>query len=281
MTKKSDGDLIELDELTVLLREREGPSAPQRSRRRLPVLPLVALAVSLGAAALVVVAVTRDGSEKAQRATTASKGTTSPGTSAAACTALVEWEGTTYYGGRVNGSFSLAGALGKGTIPSCQDTVPGSPSPAQSVALVRVAGLPPEMAVALAGDTGTLYQAPQFFPQIPGTRLHDIIYGPGRNVPNERVGEGGCPASTTDEIEGSIVSSGLGVFRVDSSNPDAKLPGDNPIFTDAHTKVERADASIPYAEPGDAVRASVVVCRNPDEPHYLKLIATRVTITPR
>lgn len=240
-------------------------------------LPLVALAVA-GVAALLIVAVARNGSDPADRATSGRQGTRSVAN--AACAAAVEWEGTTYYGGRVNGSFSLGRALGEGAVPSCQDSVPGTPSPTQSVALVRVTGLPPEMAVAIAGDASTIYQAPQFFPQIPGTRLHDIVYGADPNVPNERVGEGGCSASTMAEIDGKIVSSSLGGLRVDSSDSDAELPGDNPIFTDAQTKVERADAAIPYAEPGDGVRASVLVCRNPDDPHYLMLVATRVTITP-
>jgi hypothetical protein len=278
---KADGDLIELDELTELLRAREGPARPKRHRRRRGALPFAAIAVSLTVAGLVAVAVIRNGGEKAQPTTTANAGTSSGGSSAASCAAVIEWNGTTYYGmGRLLKAISLAGPLGEGTVPSCQDTVPGSPSPAQSVALARVAGVPPEMAVAIARETGTLYVAPQFFPQIPGTALHDRIYGPGRDVPNERVGIEGCPTSTTAKIDGTVVSSGFGTLRVDAADPDAELPGDNPIFSDAQTTITRKDASTPYAEPGDSVRASVLVCRNPDEPRYLKLVATRVEITP-
>jgi hypothetical protein len=288
MTKPDDKP-IELDELTDLLRAREGPARPQCYRRRRRGLLHAAIAVSLAAAALVAVALIRNGSERAQPAngsektrpaTTASGGTSSGATRAASCAAVVEWNGTTYYGtGRLPRPISLAGPLGEGTVPSCQDTVPGSPSPARSVALARVAGVPPEMAVSVAREAGTLYVAPQFFPQIPGTALHDLIYG-HRDVPNERVGIEGCPTSTTATIHGTVVSSGLGNLRVDASDPDAELPGDNPIFTDAATKVTCEDASTPYAEPGDSVRASVLVCRNPDDPRYLKLVATRVELTP-
>jgi len=285
----ADGNLIELDELTDLLRAREGPARPQRFRRGRRGLLLAAIATSLAAAALVAVAVIRNGSERAQPVngsektrppSTTSGGTSSGARSAASCAAVVEWNGTTYYGmGELLKAISLAGPLGEGTVPSCQDTVPGSPSPAQSVALARVAGVPPEMAVAVARETGTLYVAPQFFPQIPGTALHDLIYG-HRDVPNERVGNEGCPRSSTATIDGTVVSSGFGTLRVDAADPGAELPGDNPIFTDAATKITREDASTPYAEPGDSVRASVLVCRNPDDPHYLKLVATRVEITP-
>lgn len=278
---KPDGDLIELDELNDLLRAREGPARPQRYRRRRGGLVLAAIAVSLAAAGLVAVAVIRNGGEKAQPTTTANDGTSSGGSSAALCAAVVEWEGTTYYGaGGLPNAISLAGPLGEGTVPSCGDTVPGSPSPARSVALARVAGLPPGMAIAVAGENDTLYVAPQFFPQIPGTALHDRIYGPGRDVPNERVGVQGCPTSTRATIDGSVVSSGFGTLRVEASDPDAELPGDNPIFTDAQTTITREDASTPYAQPGDSVQAAVLVCRNPDDPHYLKLVATRVEITP-
>jgi Family of unknown function (DUF6281) len=279
---KPDGDLIELDELNDLLRAREGPARPQPYRRRRGGLLLAAIAVSLAAAGLVAVAVIRSGvGEKAQPTTTANGGTSSGGSSAASCAAVVEWEGTTYYGtGGLPKAISLAGPLGEGTVPSCGDTAPGSPSPARSVALARVAGLPPEMAIAVAGETDTLYVAPQFFPQIPGTALHDLIYGPNRDVPDERVGEEGCPVSTRATIDGTVVSSGFGTLRVDAADPDAELPGDNPIFTYARTTITREGASTPYAEPGDSVQASVLVCRNPDDPHYLTLVATRVEITP-
>jgi hypothetical protein len=140
--------------------------------------------------------------------------------------------------------------------------------------------LAPETAIALAGDTSVLYVAPQFFPQIPGTRLHDIVYGPDSNEPNEREGAEGCPVSTTAEIAGRIVSSSLGGLRVDASNPDAELPGKNPIFTDARTKITRTGATIPFAEAADSVRASVLVCRNAHDPHFLKLVASRVEIEP-
>jgi hypothetical protein len=286
---KADGNLIELDELTDFLRAREGPARPQRFQRRRRGLLLAAIAVSLAATGLVAVAVIRNGSERAQPAngsektlpaSTASGKTSSGGSSAASCAAVVEWKGTTYYGtGRLLKPISLTGPLGEGTVPSCQDTVPGSPSHARPVALARVDGVQPEMAIAVAGETDTLYVAPQFFPQIPGTALHDLIYG-HRDVPNERVGIEGCPTSTMATIDGSVVSSNLGFLRVDTADPDAEFRGDNPIFTDAATKITREDASTPYAEPGDSVRASLLVCRNPDDPHYLKLVATRVEITP-
>ena len=287
---KPDDNLIELDELTDLLRAREGPARPQRDRRRGRGLLLAAIAVSLAAAGLAAVAAIRNGSERAQptnrsertQPTTTASGRTSSGRhSAASCAAVVEWNGTTYYGmGRLLKAISIAGPLGEGTVPSCQDTVPGSPSPARPVALARVDGVQPEMAIAVVGEAGTLYVAPQFFPQIPGTALHDLIYGPNRDVPDERVGEEGCPASSRATIDGTVVSSGFGTLRVDAADPDAELPGDNPIFTYAQTTITREGASTPYVEPGDSVQASVLVCRNPDDPHYLTLVATRVEITP-
>jgi len=34
--------------------------------------------------------------------------------------------------------------------------------------------------------------------------------------------------------------------------------------------------SPPRVEPGEIVRASVLVCRHADDPHFLKLVATRL-----
>ncbi|MEK6275348.1 MAG: hypothetical protein AABM30_08420 [Actinomycetota bacterium] len=34
----------------------------------------------------------------------------------------------------------------------------------------------------------------------------------------------------------------------------------------------------PHVSPGDIVRAQVLVCRKRDDPHFLKLVATRLTI---
>jgi hypothetical protein len=273
MTHESDPhDLIELDELAGLLREREGPAQPLRRprlgpSRRLSIVVGLLLAVVAAAAIAIVDERGDDGKPSNSRVA-----------SSAACAgpAPVKWQGTTYSGGRANQLLALGGKLGKGTTPPCSDTVvngvPTPPGPPGSVTVVSIDGISPRAAIATLGERTIYYIAPGYFPQLPNTPLHDMVFGPHPNIPNERRDD--CDDAAQAEVNAKVRSAGFGHLRVTLlDSPD--LPRENTIFPEARTVIEGGGAE-PHVSPGDVIRAQVLVCRNPDDPHFLKLVATRL-----
>jgi hypothetical protein len=266
-------DLIELDELAGLLRDREGPAQPLRRQRFGPSRRL-SIAVGLLLAVAVVAAIAffdlgGDGKPNPRVVLTAG-----------GCAVAVEWQGTTYFGGRANQLLSLGPELGKGTTPPCVDMVgPGAPPPGPpgSVTIVSIEGVSPRAAVATLGERTLYYIAPGYFPQVPNTALHDMIYGPHPNLPDERRGD--CKGVEQAEVEAKVRSINTGFIPVTLlGSPD--LPAESAIFPEARTVIEGGGAE-PHVSPGDVIRAQVLVCRRPDDPHFLKLVATRLRLAPR
>jgi hypothetical protein len=184
----------------------------------------------------------------------------------AACASVVEWRGATYYGTTARQPLTLGEALDGGAVPLCNDTNTGNEETgSQPVALASIDGLPAEQAVAT--DPSTLYVAAGYFPQLPGTPLHDAIYGSRSDVPDER--GTACHDAQTKELQGAIRNESFGNLWLDRRR--------DPIFTEARTVVE-GGGSPPHVKPGDSVRAHVLVCRKKDEPHFLKVVVTRLTI---
>jgi hypothetical protein len=255
-------DPIELEELADLLRRREGPPRPVRHRRaRGPLrLALVIGVLAVAAATGITLAIVKPGSHDESRPS-------SGGSGSASCAAVVEWRGTTYLGTAVHRSVRLGRSLGDGMLPPCNDTSPGSGGQAQSVSLAAVGDIPPRQAVALTADPSIVYVAPGYFPEIPGTALHDLLYGPRSDVPNER---SGCGESKTDEVQATADGT-FGTLHVTSGG----FPRDTLIFVDALTRIEGGGLE-PHVAPGDEIRAQVRVCRHRGDPHFLKLVATRL-----
>jgi hypothetical protein len=193
----------------------------------------------------------------------------------AACAAIVEWRGTTYYGTHPRQPLTLGAVLDGGTVPPCNDTVGTGVEPeteSKPTALARVVGLPPEQAIATAVDM--LYVAPGYFPQFPGTPLHDAIYGSESDVPDERGNV--CRDAQTKELKGKVRSAVFGFLWVDRDHA-GEQPPEEPIFVEARTVFD-GGGEPPQVTAGATVSAQVLVCRKRDDPHFLKLVATRLTI---
>jgi hypothetical protein len=200
-------------------------------------------------------------------------GTSSSANTSGSCAAVIEWRGATYSGARAQRPLRFGAALGRGTVPACLDT-PGSPgSELLPVALVEVVGLLPAQAVGFeSGDF--LYLAPGYFPQQPRTPLHDALYGTHTDVPDERGDD--CGDATVAEVRATVLAATFGSLRVELE--DARdLPARTWIFPDARTLIT-GGGTPPHVSPGDSVRAQVLVCRKPDEPQFLKLVATRLAL---
>ncbi len=269
--KPDPHDLIGIDELAGLLHERAGPPRPlKRQRHRRPLRMALAIGLPAAAAVAAIAIAVASLRERDREQKTSSSG----GVTAAVCSAAVEWHGTTYLGNTLHRSITLGSSLGDGTIPGCIDSPGSSGTLARSVAIVAIAGLPPRQAVAVAGDPTHAYIAPGYFPQLPHTALHDLLYGPRTDVPDERGDD--CNTAETTEVRATVRGANFGFLHVtllDSTD----LPSENTIFPDARTVIEGGGAE-PHVNPGDIVRAQVLVCRHPNDAHFLKLVATRLAI---
>jgi hypothetical protein len=264
--------------LADLFRAREGPRRPIREHRRRRPLR-VALAIGLPIAAVAAIALGILGQRGREQKLSSSprspaareqKPSGSAGSAAASCIAAVEWQGTTYSGTRLRRPALLGRSLGHGTIPPCGD-MPGSSGTSTSVPLVAVADVPSREALAITGDPSTLYMAPGYFPQLPKTRLHDLLYGENSTLPDERGND--CSGAKKREVRTTVRSAGFGLYvtRLESA-----LRRGNPIFVDASTVILDRGPE-PHVSPGDVVRAEVLVCRHRNDPHFLKLVATRLS----
>jgi len=70
----------------------------------------------------------------------------------ASCAMLVKYDGHTYLGAAVEAAPVAGDSLGNGTIPSCNDTGgAGTTIPAEQVEVTSVQGVPPSVAIMLAG----------------------------------------------------------------------------------------------------------------------------------
>jgi uncharacterized protein DUF6281 len=78
----------------------------------------------------------------------------SGGGAAASCAMLVEYDGHNYLGTAVEVKAVPGDSLGNGTIPPCNDTGgAGTTIPAEQVEVTEVEGVPPTIAIMLAGRT--------------------------------------------------------------------------------------------------------------------------------
>jgi hypothetical protein len=74
------------------------------------------------------------------------------GGAAASCAMLVEYDGHNYLGTAVEGTPVAGESLGTATIPPCNDTGGALPTiPAEQVGVTAVQGVPPRIAIMLAG----------------------------------------------------------------------------------------------------------------------------------
>ena len=75
----------------------------------------------------------------------------------ASCAVLVKYDEHTYLGAAVEAAPVAGDSLGNGTIPSCNDTGgAGTTIPAEQVEVTSVQGVPPSVAIMLAGRNDVL-----------------------------------------------------------------------------------------------------------------------------
>ena len=198
------------------------------------------------------------------------------GSAAASCVAAIEWHGTMYVGTAVLRSPpKLGGSLGDGTVPPCDDTGGGDGTGSRSVALAAVDGVPPDQVVAKSGDPSTVYVAPGWLSQIRHTPLHDLLYGADADIPYERT-ECQPGHTTTANVRARVRAGGGGGITVTVLEPTS-LPRENWIFPDARTAVT-GGGTTPRVDPGDLIQAKVLVCRHAGDTHFLKLVATELSL---
>ena len=76
------------------------------------------------------------------------------GVASASCAMLVEYDGHTYLGSAVEAAPVPGDSIGNATIPPCNDTGgAGTTIPAEQVEVTEVEGVPPTIAIMLAGRT--------------------------------------------------------------------------------------------------------------------------------
>jgi hypothetical protein len=81
--------------------------------------------------------------------------------SGAACAAVIEFQDREYLGEAMHGAApELAGAAGSAVVPGCNDVVPATTTESSTtVDAYKVAGIPPERALALADQPDIVYVA--------------------------------------------------------------------------------------------------------------------------
>lgn len=141
------------------------------------------------------------------------------------CAALLDWNGVRYQGAGTRGPAELGERLGEGSLPGCDDG--GGPVEDEAVEVFAVAGVAPEIAVAVPGHDA-VYLAPDYAG--PGAEypeaLEPVLLGPPCSEPEPFVltGElvGGDRRRLTLTVEGSGTYGGLDLtFLV---TPDAVVP---------------------------------------------------------
>ena len=109
---------------------------------RFPVLALLVLPLALAAC----------GGKSADVSGGATTEVSGGGVSSASCAMLVEYDGHTYLGTAVEAAPVAGDSIGNATIPPCNDTGgAGTTIPAEEVEVTSVEGVPPSVAIMLAG----------------------------------------------------------------------------------------------------------------------------------
>ncbi len=174
----------------------------------------------------------------------------------ASCAPVIGWRGGAYFGGFVRRDGARpAGRLSRGTIPGCNDTG-GADEPDTPVAVRRVAGVDPRIAVWAGGD---LYVAAGYFPQLPGFPLARWHVDRGRS----------CRERASVSVVARTQSGSPGVVSATllRAVPQLRWPRGHRLFAgdvDIDSKTRFAGlrrAGLPYLGPGQRIRARALACR--------------------
>ena len=79
------------------------------------------------------------------------------------CPSRITWQGTVYYGARLESPLPATLILGTGGRPTCADVNGGEAGASSTVEVRRLAGIDPTIAVAIGGEPDVAYIARKYF----------------------------------------------------------------------------------------------------------------------
>jgi hypothetical protein len=79
------------------------------------------------------------------------------------CPSRVTWQGTVYYGAKLDSRLPATLLLGTGGRPTCADVNGGEAGASSTVEVRRLAGVDPRVAVAIASEPDVAYVARKYF----------------------------------------------------------------------------------------------------------------------
>ena len=192
-----------------------------------------------------------------------------------ACAASLTWRGATYIGVSLSrkATPAVGRRVGTGTIPPCIDTSPppDPPEKAERIALRRIKGVSPRIAVYA---DGLVWPAFGFFTELPSHPLHRAFHGSRQGVPNF-TREGRCRGMRT--IRGLVTTTQFGPVDI---NPLGKARSLS-LRIDAITRIRGfSKAGHPYLERGDEIRVRGLRCRPTPESGFPSRFLLARTIRP-
>jgi hypothetical protein len=79
------------------------------------------------------------------------------------CPSRITWQGTVYYGAKLDSRLPATLLLGTGGRPTCADVNGGEAGASSTVQVRRLAGVDPRVAVAIASEPDVAYVARKYF----------------------------------------------------------------------------------------------------------------------
>jgi len=265
----------DLEEIQALLRAYEGPREPilrpraARRARRPIVLVGGFAAAALAAGILAVIDRAGGGPASTSRATSGR------------CASTIVWRGVTYSGSQTNATLVVGDRFADVRLPTCVDrTVNGKPVEGDTgvtASLVKIQGIDPSIAFAVAGDNETAYIAAGYFPQVRLFPLHRLFYGTDED-PNEF--DASCAPGNGYRMRGTLLSADFGhlTVRVESaSGSDGVQPGRVVrILPDVHTRMSPEFGNPSRVNSGASLGIAVRECLPPGGASSPKLVATEI-----
>ena len=180
------------------------------------------------------------------------------------CIDAVRFDGSLYSGVQLRRPLSLAGTL-HGVRPACRDTVPSPPASDTPLALSRIAGVDPRVAVAIRGRPQVAYVVGGTFPQVPSFPLHRAVYDSARK-PDECAGwTVGRPFSFVGRVREESLA--FSMLQVRGARAERSY------FVDARTRL--GFPATRRLRAGTRVAVTAVTCRK-GELH--KVVARRISL---
>jgi hypothetical protein len=159
---------------------------------------------------------------------------------AGVCGSDLVWHDRIYYAESVVGLPARAESLGVAGVPSCPDVLGGETGASRAVDVIGLAGVSPNLALAVADDAQHGYFAAGYFVQLPSHPLHFVL------------------AAAPPECRGPVSLRLVG--RVERNVGSLALRG-RVVLVDARTRIAGLSrGGLPYVGVGRDVAVSAVRC---------------------